>query len=65
MSKTAFLFAGQGSQFPGMMKEFYDNIPACREVFEKVKLKCDIGSACDFFKEANENAANHLIAAVA
>ena len=34
--KTAFVFPGQGSQTIGMGKEFYDNFPVARHVFEEV-----------------------------
>ncbi|MCI1785016.1 MAG: ACP S-malonyltransferase [Bacteroidales bacterium] len=33
--KKAYVFPGQGSQFPGMAKELYDNIPAAKELLEK------------------------------
>ncbi|MPM08385.1 Malonyl CoA-acyl carrier protein transacylase [bioreactor metagenome] len=33
--KTAFIFAGQGSQYIGMGKDLYENISVCREVFDK------------------------------
>lgn len=35
MSKIAFIFPGQGSQYPGMGKELADNFPVARQVFEE------------------------------
>ena len=31
----AYMFPGQGSQFPGMAKELYENEPVAREMFER------------------------------
>ena len=37
MSKTAFMFPGQGAQYVGMGKDFFDNSENCRKVFEKAE----------------------------
>lgn len=34
MGKTAFMFPGQGAQYVGMGKDFYEQIPICKEMFE-------------------------------
>lgn len=34
MGKIAFIFPGQGSQYIGMAKDFYDRIPVSRQMFE-------------------------------
>ncbi|MCR5466509.1 MAG: ACP S-malonyltransferase [Lachnospiraceae bacterium] len=40
MGRTAFLFAGQGSQYPGMGKELYDGIPEVKELFDRAEQIC-------------------------
>ena len=34
VGKTVFMFPGQGSQYIGMGKEFYEQIPICKEVYD-------------------------------
>lgn len=34
MNKTVFMFPGQGAQYSGMGKDFYENIPVCKKIFE-------------------------------
>ena len=34
MSRTAFVFPGQGAQYAGMGKDFYEAFPVCRQVFD-------------------------------
>ena len=33
MGKVAFLFAGQGSQYPGMTKDLFENIPEVHDFY--------------------------------
>jgi [acyl-carrier-protein] S-malonyltransferase len=35
MSKVAFIFPGQGAQYVGMAKDFYDTFPAARATFQE------------------------------
>ena len=54
MSKIAFVFPGQGAQYTGMAKDFYEKFPVSRGVFEKASKVSglDIKTLC--FEE-NEN----------
>ena len=41
MSKTAFLFPGQGAQYVGMAKDFYDKYDECRQVIDEADSLLD------------------------
>ena len=46
--KTAFLFSGQGGQFPGMFKDLYDEYPEVSDIMNKAdeKLKRKVVNIC-------------------
>lgn len=52
--KIAFLFSGQGAQFPGMMKDLCQSQPAARQVFETADSALGRGISTLCFEGAQE-----------
>ncbi len=51
MGKRAFVFPGQGAQYVGMGKAFYENIPVCRDVFGMASEASGLDIAALCFEE--------------
>ena len=61
MSRTAFLFPGQGAQTVGMGKELYESLPAARQLFDQAAeiLGYDLANICFEGPPETLNATNH------
>jgi len=51
MNKTAFIFPGQGAQYYGMGKDFYECFSSCRQVYEKAAAATGLDVAALCFTE--------------
>ena len=55
MMKIAFLFSGQGAQYPGMVKDLYDSEPAAKEVFDRADAALGRSVSAICFEGAQED----------
>lgn len=51
MAKTAFIFPGQGAQYVGMAKDFYDTYEECRQIIDKADELMDFDLKHIMFEE--------------
>ena len=51
MGKTVYMFPGQGAQYVEMGKDFYEQIPVCKEMFELAGKASGLDVAALCFEE--------------
>lgn len=51
MAKTAFIFPGQGAQYVGMAKDFYDKYEECRKIIDEADELMDFDLKAIMFEE--------------
>ena len=51
MGKTAFIFPGQGAQYIGMGRDFYEQVPVSREMFDLASKAANLDVAALCFEE--------------
>lgn len=51
MSRTVFMFPGQGAQYVGMGKDFYENLPICKKIFDIASEASGLDVAALCFEE--------------
>ena len=61
MAKIIALFSGQGSQYPGMGKELWENIPAVKEIYECASDILGFDVAKTSFEATKEELARTLV----
>ncbi len=62
MSKLAFVFSGQGSQYPGMGQDLYESSPVARQIYEKAATVFGDGFLSMCFQGAQEELSQTLYA---
>ncbi len=61
MSKIAFVYPGQGTQYVGMGKELYENSEKAKELFDKIFSKLDFDLKSVMLQDIQLENLQHLV----